>query len=206
MSQLLLYFPSLRYTGWLVKDRKKWESAVPSTLGCAPCILLVKCKNRWKWWWMGSLMKQTSCVGVRQVCTQVSMWLWWSAAVEWIVFFQMNKNVNLKNLKHFDHRCNSYNHKSKNWIFWIKVKIKMNGDLYSWSCFSKLFKKYGSKDQEALGGKKWSWVPETEWCGGKGRKKRKIEGSILINNHLQFLVWWWVKRKEIMRTSITCLT
>ena len=34
------------------------------------------------------------------------------------------------------------------------------------------FKKYGFMDQEALGGKKWSWVPETEWCGGgKGEKQ-----------------------------------
>lgn len=173
MSQLLLYFPSLRYTGWLVKDRKKkWESAVPSTLGCAPCIVLVKCKNRWKWRWMGSLMKQTSCVGVRQVCTQVSMWLWWSAAVEWIVFFEMNKNVNLKNLKHFDHRCNSYNHKSKNWIFWIKVKIKVNGHLYSWSCFSKLF----LKNMDPWIRKHWVAKSEVEYqrqngVGGKRRRK-----------------------------------
>lgn len=50
---------------------------------------------------MDSLMKWTSCVGVRQVCTQVSVWLWWLAAVDYLVFFKMNKNINLKNLKHF---------------------------------------------------------------------------------------------------------
>lgn len=149
-------------------------------------ILLVKWKNRWQLWWMGSLMKWTSCVGARQVCTQVSMWLWLLAAVEYLVFFEMNKNINLKNLKHFYHRCHSYNHKSKHWIFWIKANMKMNEDVYSWGCFSKLFLKRWIHESGSAGWQRVKLITRDRmvWGGGGREKKRKIEGSILINNHL----------------------
>lgn len=66
----------------------------------------------------------------------------------------------------------------------------MSGDVYSWGCFSKIF----FKNMDSWIRKHWVAKSEVEYQrqngGGGGREKnRKIEGSILINNHLQFLVW-----------------
>lgn len=67
------------------------------------------------------------------------------------------------------------------------------------------FLKNGSMDQEVLCGKKWNWVPETERYGEKGEIKEDRREHF---NKYSFvvLVWKGTKRKEIMRTSITCLT